>query len=741
MTVGLALLGARTVSGQVAPARAGDSPPPAAGTRVRFDYRPDPAGAFVVRENAALGPGTGFARFSAGRRSPFSSAWEEALLPDPTVLPLDGWYYITGSGDGMLRRTGVSGVALHDPDPYTANFMIWRTRDWLTFEPFKWAFDDRPRGPGRRVNELPAGSGRWFARLQAPQLVQHPLDPESIYLVFHGVEQAWVPRVHPSRWGDPAVWRTSDPRAYRNTLYPDPDLRADIDWRDVTHPASRGRDYGNAWDAGLPRYSLYANYLPERFSSCFTVRTTRRAFLDPGAQGVDPERRPAAFAGAHPAWFAYADPATGQEKLDGGRSIGRRVPVGGGFALANARSFPGLGLTFEGESPSFAEWGDEAWIFGDAYVFFDPRAGHRPWLFYTWNDGRSVCDDSPPPGAETWRLGNNIAFHPMQAGVQTLHRLDASGTLLPLAASRIMPRDRRDAVWAHPSPLRWPSTPAGVSVATETYMKPSTQANGVIGVQAVWTPERGGRPNLACDAPHAPAGQHTLFAAPATNGWGVAEGPAVFHRSGRYYAIYSRNMWDAAAYQLVYRSATTLEELSYGVRAGSVGVGPTRSGAGEPGSARNPIWSPSDPASRAGEERVLLVTERPDVPTGRSFGHADVFRVADPRGGEALVYLVLQFKEDGSNYRHPWVKELRFAADGGIEPLFEDLDRDGLLERNDGPGAEAAGGRTARAYDPRADARVFLWPAEGGGGVGAGGAAVSGAPPPPMQPVAPAGRK
>ncbi len=691
---------------------------PTAGTRVDWDFRPDPKGQFVVRENWVNGPGTGFAKFNTGRKSPYSNAWEEPLFPDPTVLVMDGWYYVTGTGGGVLRRTGVTSVAIHAPDPFGANFMIWRTRDFETFEPFKWAFDDRPRGPGRRVNELPAGSGRWFARLQAPQLVRNPSDPDSIYLVFHGVEEAWVPKAEPARWEDPALWRSDDPRDYRNTLYPDPNVAANIDWRNVSTEASRGRTYNNPWDLNLPRYSMFANYAPERYSACFVVRTNRATFLDTGRADVAAEQRPAAFAGASPAWFSYADPATGKDMFDGGRSIGKTVPVSGSFALANPRRHPGLGLTSIGESPAFARWGNAPWVFGDAFVFFDPRSNNRPWLFYTWNDGRSACDGVPDA---RW-LGNHIAYHPMQAGVGSMHRLDPAGTTRPLAFPQHTPSDKRDAVWAYPAVVRWPGGANGASVASATYMRLAAQANGVIGVQPVWKPEDGGKPHLGCDAPVAPSGKQSLYSAPTSNGWGVAEGPAVFYNrgTGRYYAIYARNMWNSSAYQLVYRMAPTIAQLGYGVH-WPTDVDLDGNGKPDPGSVSNPMWDPRSAGATAAEEHVLLVTERPDESLGRSFGHADVFTAPHPGGAAPLVYLVYQFKEDGNNYRHACVKELRFdRTTGRIEPLFDDRDRDGVLERNDGPGGDAGGARTAVGYDARADARVFVWPISTGGGAATG---------------------
>lgn len=99
-------------------------------------------------------------------------------MPDPTIMQIGEWFFITGTGDTES----------------TANFAIYRSKDLANFELHMQAFDtDDRNGSGQHQvgDELFLNKGKSYKAMWAPQLYRDPQPGESdpmVYLVFTAIE-------------------------------------------------------------------------------------------------------------------------------------------------------------------------------------------------------------------------------------------------------------------------------------------------------------------------------------------------------------------------------------------------------------------------------------------------------------------------------------------------------------------------------------------------------------------------
>lgn len=126
--------------------------------------------------------------------------------------------------------------------------------------------------------------------------------------------------------------------------------------------------------------------------------------------------------------------------------------------------------------------------------------------------------------------------------------------------------------------------------------------------------------------------------------YGVAEGPRVFVRNGKYYLYFNRNGWDSPAYGIFYRMADSFEGLAVRNADGSLN------------------WAKTD-----SEERPLLISKERMRARGPSYGTGEIFE-----GPQGRWYVLAHLKDDQSEARTPILKELTFTTDGHILPLSND---------------------------------------------------------------------
>lgn len=584
--------------------------------RVDVDHAMSATGKFVRLRNSSAG----YPQAS----STFNFKWDingqDILMADPTIIEIDGTYYITGTTDGWSLPNDDDCTELNY-DPAHSNFAIYKTTDFSTFTFHAWAFDSTYWEPHQRIREI---GGRNFARLQSPQLFRKPSEPGVVYMIFHATEEALVPEPNPdgsinwAAWQNASVW-PSDP--WDRTSIPNPNALVNTLWPDRDAPAQ----YFNARLSSAQKHAIPAFWSPaacdhqssdpgvqaaiqkfndmtvltDAFGSVFIVSVPTSAFK--AAAGA------VAFPNADPSWFGYKhDNQSGNPmKYDGGAAQGREIPCSGSAAIANPNTClsvcPGNVchqlFTCGWAGMSYGCWGNMPWMFNDGFVFFDPNDPNNPdqaYLYYGWFEGG--CSNAPE-----WN-GNHIAYHKL-LDTPGMYQLDAA------FRTQAMAFDRN-------------TTPANLITDPCTG---TPQPNGTIA-------------DAGCPID-----------------LGTAEGAAIFYWSvqdegpGKYFAVYTRNHWNSPAYQIVYRTADTLAGLGLG---------------------QDVYYNPGI------TEHVLLASDSPVWPYGHSYGHVDVFWVDWPRssgsGTARHPYLTFHAKEAGSNERHVFFKELRWnSSTGRLERMYQ----------------------------------------------------------------------
>jgi hypothetical protein len=289
-------------------------------TIVNEFYKADASGKWRLYSNFTDINGDGF--IDPGDSFPVA----RPTTPDPSVMRLGSYWYITGSDSEH-------------------NFRIWRTTDFQSFTLHMTAFHESQTGnaAGQRKGSGTNGMGQpdenndymefynpstsatvsKFWRMWAPHLYTDPADNTSVYLAFTGI-----------RWG-----------------YGDP-------------------------------YSIDFNTHPEedQYHSCYVVKIAMADFVAP-SNGVYFCDRRAGY--IEPYWYGYS---SGGDRYDGGYSVGRVIPCTGNFSLLGIS--PGqlwlravdAGGTLRGGFGR-RNMGRNTVLSIDPFVFFDtnPAATSSPW--------------------------------------------------------------------------------------------------------------------------------------------------------------------------------------------------------------------------------------------------------------------------------------------------------------------------------------------------------------------------
>lgn len=301
--------------------------------------------------------------------------------------------------------------------------------------------------------------------------------------------------------------------------------------------------------------------------------------------------------GSNPAWYAYS--YNGVLRYDGGVAVKRGIPCSGDPNVLAGPSQGQLEQRFwttsapcgSGSLPGRG-WGHRAWashtFMAEGPSFFhDPVTG-KNWLLYDWNDAFGDPSNHRDPNNGVW--GNHVAAHELSS-LQYVFRADTSA--IRIANNR--------------------------------------NSNSTIG----------GHLNGRLDK--------------MMNPWcwgGVAEASAACYISGRgYYVLISRNTWDSAAYQIVYRHRST--NLTF------------------------ESFDLENDGDYTVFEKLLLRSDRYNMPASSlgahgpaSFGSPCVFPVKDSGGGEQL-YIAFHAKLESSPRRTVFFKELISPTSGTLERLYE----------------------------------------------------------------------
>ncbi len=325
----------------------------AEGARVNASYQKDPYGHYSFHTNSdgsAVGSGnsvTGLWNFT----TQVSGIRYRIGLPDPTILYLDGWYYVTGTSDSMC----------------TANFAIYKSQDLAVWVPHMAAFAETGRtgwlasdltGPffasggcdytAAARTEIVINS-RTFRRLASPQLYVNPANPETVWLAFGAAEGPWT--------------------------------RTCVDGTTASVPG-----LGTGYVASISKTAF------ENASGRFASPTDQPLRFTYRGSGGGPVQPP-----------------------DGGVSIDRPTPCSANYALsANTCAGEANGqLVLAGQrwrfqTPASGTQGKPLSgtnIVGDVFMYFDSFASNEQWLMFTWRAERV-----PDIGYN----GNNVAAHPME---------------------------------------------------------------------------------------------------------------------------------------------------------------------------------------------------------------------------------------------------------------------------------------------------------------------------------------
>ncbi|GIK20538.1 MAG: hypothetical protein BroJett004_27020 [Planctomycetota bacterium] len=307
-----------------------------------------------------------------------------------------------------------------------------------------------------------------------------------------------------------------------------------------------------------------------------------------------------------PAWYAYS--YGGMWRYDGGVAVERFIPCSGDPNILAGPSQGQLEQRFwtstapcgSGSLPGRG-WGHRAWashtFMAEGPSFFhDPLTG-KNWLLYDWNDAYGVPSELRDPDDGKW--GNHVAAHELSS---SQYEFKSNTSAIRLANNR----NWNWLIW-NSSANQWE-----FNGRMDKMMKP-------------WC-------------------------------WGgVAEASAACYMSGQgYFLLFSRNTWDSAAYQIVYRHRfSNFNFASFDlVNDGHYTV----------------------------VEKLLLRSDRHNVPAASesahgpaSFGSPCVFPLRDSDGGEQL-YMAFHAKFESSPRRTIFFKELvpvPGEPSGTLERLYE----------------------------------------------------------------------
>ncbi len=106
--------------------------------------------------------------------SPDSSGSRYLRMADPTLLKIGQYYYVTGTNDEA---------------EWVLNFRIYRSRNLVDWEFFKFAFDDSLRNNFSSI----VVNSKTLCHLWSPQLYQLPSEPNKIYMTFTAVNNSADP--------------------------------------------------------------------------------------------------------------------------------------------------------------------------------------------------------------------------------------------------------------------------------------------------------------------------------------------------------------------------------------------------------------------------------------------------------------------------------------------------------------------------------------------------------------------
>ncbi|MEM9555703.1 MAG: hypothetical protein AAGC60_15720 [Acidobacteriota bacterium] len=353
---------------------------------VAWDYQP--SGGFYALANSLDWPASGdnpridaddqfnFTTCGQAPSSPISQAvGQNRHMPDPTILQVGAWFYITGTGD----------------EDGLANFRIYRTQDFRNFEPHMLAFGRVDQGvrSGQWIDtatspwQLHLNSGRRYQNLWAPQLYKDPSLGDSdpwIFLTFtseelHGSEASrsiQLVRIRQSKflqWHGRDFWTADGPRFA--------DVRDGYGYQ-AWYGYTPGNGVAPPWryDGGWAEGPLIPSTLSPNLLGPSCGQLERRVFWDP-VTGVLRQHH-----------FQH-------------RCVG---------------SATGLLI--------------------DPFVFIDPKlANHDLWkrvMLYVW-DSRGGHSPSSPGATFHRGWGNHVAGAPLRS---SQFEFDANGTVLPMAHAR-----------------------------------------------------------------------------------------------------------------------------------------------------------------------------------------------------------------------------------------------------------------------------------------------------------------
>lgn len=278
---------------------------------------------------------------------------DRIILSDPTVLELDGQYYVTGTTeDGSFYDM--------------ANFPIYRSADLISWELFGTAFPESQRtGDLLELNphpDWPPPPKRAFCWMWAPELYVDPLQPEVIWMTFTAVENRGhgpgmvdnlcdgYQGLHPTRGN--SVYVVSVDRA---------DFLAGGHFADPTSGRS-----------AEPRWFAYSN----------------GGFKYDGGESLSPPPR-------------TVPTTVSIEQLD--------YPQSGKPTLYGKRWCHERGdLTPTKPAPGEENWKYcSTWMALDSFSFLDPNTNRR-WALYTWSVVKA--------NDLVWN-GNHVAAHPLVGGI------------------------------------------------------------------------------------------------------------------------------------------------------------------------------------------------------------------------------------------------------------------------------------------------------------------------------------
>lgn len=534
-------------------------------------------------------------------------------MSDPTILYLNGWYYITGS----------------DIDSDHGNFRIFKTRDFHRFDLHKYAFSESNRH-GRLMRASPGYDAKVLGGLYSPQLYMNPGDTNWVYLVFTATvgEVNGGPSVTPT-YSNIYTVPTWDPDGVYTPTSVNPLFPWDDRWGTALTASEAATYWNQIPNTGNPTKDDAINQTIARankYQSVYTCRISRTEFENTSAAYVFMNK---ANNYDNVIFFGYKNDAYSADVLyDGGQTFAspaRQLPT----------SLFGYNITYQAKNAPFywqPQWPSgpryEPWGMGHrtaagrlwstrtvpvdgGFVFFDPRASDAPWLMYGFlrvgwlsDDNTNNQTDTQPELAERGQGIAGARLHAYQSsGDESWWRIDETADSTTSSGSSLRP----------------------FAFRKNTNNKIGSLDNGSVG--------RNGQ----------------LHAAE----WCIAEGPAAIYdpSSGRavYHTFYSRNFWDSPAYAVMARSHEPASGQAFASASLSAWTGTAVEG--------------------VAETMVASATSR-TANWGRNYGGAEPFFLRDPTTGNLVtdsngrrrLWIVFHAKMDSSNERTLFFKEMVYNS-------------------------------------------------------------------------------